>query len=67
MILNIQRQPGANVIAVVDRIKALLPQLQATLPAAIQVTPLTDRTVTIRPRSRTCSSNCCWPSRWWCW
>ncbi len=48
VILNIQRQPGANVIAVVDRIKALLPQLQATLPAAIQVTPLTDRTVTIR-------------------
>ncbi|GJD49243.1 Multidrug resistance protein MdtB [Methylobacterium crusticola] len=48
VIINIQRQPGANVIAVVDRIKALLPQLQATLPAAIQVTPLTDRTVTIR-------------------
>jgi multidrug efflux pump len=48
VIVNIQRQPGANVIAVVDRIKALLPQIQATLPAAVQVTPLTDRTVTIR-------------------
>ncbi|MER2267870.1 MdtB/MuxB family multidrug efflux RND transporter permease subunit [Methylobacterium oxalidis] len=48
VILNIQRQPGANVIATVDKIKALLPQLQATLPAAITVTPLTDRTVTIR-------------------
>ncbi|WP_375408342.1 multidrug efflux RND transporter permease subunit [uncultured Methylobacterium sp.] len=48
VILNIQRQPGANVIATVDRIKALLPQLQATLPAAIVVTPLTDRTTTIR-------------------
>jgi multidrug efflux pump len=34
VILNVQRQPGANVIEVVDRIKALLPQLQASLPAA---------------------------------
>lgn len=48
VILNIQRQPGANVIATVDKIKALLPQLQATLPAAITVTVLTDRTTTIR-------------------
>ncbi|WP_336485893.1 MdtB/MuxB family multidrug efflux RND transporter permease subunit [Methylobacterium nigriterrae] len=48
VILNIQRQPGANVIATVDKIKALLPQLQATLPAAVTVTPLTDRTTTIR-------------------
>ncbi|MGH6715280.1 MAG: MdtB/MuxB family multidrug efflux RND transporter permease subunit, partial [Bradyrhizobium sp.] len=48
VILNIQRQPGANVIAVVDRIKALLPELQATLPAAIDLHILTDRTVTIR-------------------
>ncbi|HET6315227.1 MAG TPA: efflux RND transporter permease subunit, partial [Chloroflexota bacterium] len=48
VILNVQRQPGANVIAVVERIKRLLPQLQASLPAAIQVSVLTDRTVTIR-------------------
>jgi multidrug efflux pump len=48
VILNIQRQPGANVIEVVDRVKALLPQLQASLPAAVQVAVLTDRTVTIR-------------------
>jgi len=48
VILNIRRQPGANVIQVVDRIKQLLPQLQATLPASVEVTPLTDRTVTIR-------------------
>jgi multidrug efflux pump len=48
VILNIQRQPGANVIAVVEGIKALLPQLQATLPAAIDLNILTDRTVTIR-------------------
>src|ERR1700751_2308610 len=48
IILNIQRQPGANVISVVDGIKALLPQLQASLPAAIDVAILTDRTVTIR-------------------
>ncbi|MDX8128308.1 MdtB/MuxB family multidrug efflux RND transporter permease subunit [Methylomonas sp. OY6] len=48
VIVNIQRQPGANVIEVVDRINKLLPQLRATLPAAIEVLPLTDRTVTIR-------------------
>jgi multidrug efflux pump len=48
VIVNIQRQPGANIIAVVDRIKKLLPQLQASLPASVQVKVLTDRTVTIR-------------------
>jgi multidrug efflux pump len=48
VILNIQRQPGANVIAVVDSIKALLPALQASLPASIAVSILTDRTTTIR-------------------
>jgi multidrug efflux pump len=48
IILNIQRQPGANVISVVEGIKALLPQLQASLPATIDVNILTDRTVTIR-------------------
>lgn len=48
VILNIRRQPGANVIATVDAIKALLPQLKETLPASIDVQVLTDRTVTIR-------------------
>ncbi|MBD9357973.1 MdtB/MuxB family multidrug efflux RND transporter permease subunit [Methylomonas albis] len=48
VIVNIQRQPGANVIEVVDRINKLLPQLRATLPSAVDVLPLTDRTVTIR-------------------
>ena len=48
IIMNIQRQPGANVIEVVDRIKALLPQLQGALPASVDVQVLTDRTVTIR-------------------
>ncbi len=48
VILNIQRQPGANVIAVVDGIKALLPQLQASLPPSVNVDVLTDRTTTIR-------------------
>ncbi|WP_243372171.1 multidrug efflux RND transporter permease subunit [Geotalea sp. SG265] len=52
VILNIQRQPGANVIQVVDRIKRLLPQLQASLPAAVQVSLLTDRTTTIRESVR---------------
>jgi len=48
VIVNIQRQPGANIISVVDRIKKLLPQLQASLPAAVGVQILTDRTLTIR-------------------
>ena len=48
VIVNIQRQPGANVIEVVDRIKKLLPQLQSALPSSIHVSILTDRTTTIR-------------------
>jgi multidrug efflux pump len=48
VIVNIQRQPGANIIAVVDRVKRLLPQLKASLPASIEITTLTDRTTTIR-------------------
>jgi len=48
VIVNIQRQPGANIIAVVDRIKLLLPQLTASLPSSVQVSFLTDRTNTIR-------------------
>jgi len=52
IILNIQRQPGTNVIEVVDRVKQLLPQLRASLPAAVDVALLTDRTVTIRASVR---------------
>ncbi len=48
VILNIHRQPGANVIETVDRIRALLPRLQSTLPASTDLQVLTDRTVTIR-------------------
>jgi multidrug efflux pump len=48
VILNIQRQPGANIINVVDRIETLLPQLRASLPPAVQISVLTDRTTTIR-------------------
>jgi multidrug efflux pump len=48
VILNIQRQPGANIIAVVDRVKVLLPQLRESLPPAVQMAILTDRTTTIR-------------------
>ena len=48
ILLNVQRQPGANVIAVVDSIKAMLPQIKAGLPAGVDVTVLTDRTTTIR-------------------
>jgi multidrug efflux pump len=48
ILLNVQRQPGANVIAVVDSIKKMLPQIQAGLPASIDMQVLTDRTTTIR-------------------
>ena len=48
VILNIQRQPGANIISVVDGIKQLLPQLTTSLPASVKVSILTDRTTTIR-------------------
>ena len=52
VLLNVQRQPGANVIDVADRVQALLPQLTATLPAAVDVTVLTDRTQSIRASVR---------------
>ena len=52
IVLNIQRQPGSNVIEVVDRIKALLPTLRASLPGAVEVKVLTDRTTTIRASVR---------------
>ena len=48
IILNVQRQPGANVIQVADRVKALLPQLEASLPQGIHVSILADRTETVR-------------------
>jgi multidrug efflux pump len=48
VILNIQRQPGANIISVVDRVNKLLPQLQAGMPASVNIETLTDRTTTIR-------------------
>ncbi|HET9364962.1 MAG TPA: efflux RND transporter permease subunit, partial [Candidatus Angelobacter sp.] len=48
VIVNIQRQPGTNVVGVVDRIKKVLPQLQSAMPTSVKVTVLTDRTETIR-------------------
>ena len=48
VIVNIQRQPGANVIEVVNRVKKLLPQLKSALPSSVELTVLTDRTTTIR-------------------
>src|SRR5439155_5136309 len=63
VIMNIQRQPGANIVAVVDRIEALLPQLRASLPSSVEVSTLTDRTTTIR--SWPCSSRfCSWATSW---
>jgi multidrug efflux pump len=52
VILNIQRQPGANIITVVDRVKALLPRLQDTLPPSAHAVVLTDRTAMIRASVR---------------
>ncbi|HVI19671.1 MAG TPA: efflux RND transporter permease subunit, partial [Gaiellales bacterium] len=52
VIVNIQRQPGANIISVVDRVTSLLPQLRASLPTSVDVTVLTDRTTTIRASVR---------------
>ncbi len=52
IILNVHRQPGANVIATVDAIKAQLPNLRAALPAALDVKILTDRTLGIRASVR---------------
>ena len=52
VLLNVQRQPGANVIEVADRVSALLPQLTSTLPAAVNVAVLTDRTHSIRASVR---------------
>ncbi len=52
VLVNIQRQPGANVIEVADRVRELLPQLTATLPAAVDVAMLTDRTLSIRASVR---------------
>ena len=48
VILDIQRQPGANIIETADRVKALLPRLRASIPPSVQVNVLTDRTQTIR-------------------
>jgi len=52
VLVNVQRQPGANVIEVVDRVQALLPQLRASLPAAVEMAVLTDRTQSIRASVR---------------
>jgi multidrug efflux pump len=48
IIINVQRQPGANIIQVVDRVQSLLPQIMSTLPTAMNVNIISDRTVTIR-------------------
>ena len=50
--INVQRQPGANVIETVNSIKAILPQLRAALPVSVELSTLTDRTITIRASVR---------------
>ena len=56
IIINVQRQPGANIIEVVDQIRALLPQLEAAMPQGINVSILADRMRPSAPRSTTSSS-----------
>ncbi len=67
LILNVQRQPGANVVDVVNRIHDLLPSLQAALPAGVDLAILTDRTTTSEPRSPTSNSSSYSPWCWSCW
>ncbi len=67
VIVNIQRQPGANIIEVVDRIKALLPKLRATIPPAIDIAVLTDRTMTVRASVADVEFELCSASRWSSW
>ncbi len=55
VLLNIQRQPGANVIDVVERVEALLPSIIASLPASLEVSVLTDRTQTDSRGSQRCA------------
>ena len=57
IVLNIQRQPGTNIISVVDTVQALLPQIEASLPEGIEVQVITDRTTTIRASVRMSSSS----------
>ncbi|PWB83148.1 MAG: multidrug transporter subunit MdtC, partial [Methylocystaceae bacterium] len=59
IILDVRRQPGANVIAVVDSVKAMLPRLEAALPAGVDVSVLTDRTTTIRASVRDVEYDLC--------
>jgi multidrug efflux pump len=64
VILNVQRQPGANVIQTVDRVKALLPKLQASLPASVDVQLIADRTTTIRASVEDTQFELCCRWRW---
>ncbi len=59
VILNIQRQPGANTITVVKRIQQVLPQLEANLPASIHVTTMTDMTTSIQSSVNDVNSSSC--------
>ena len=57
VIVNIQRQPGANIISVVDRVKALLPQLRASLPSSVEVASSPTAPPPSAPRCATSSSS----------
>lgn len=65
VLVNVQRQPGANVIDVVDRIQTLLPHLTEACRRASRSRCSPTARKPSAPPCATCSTNCCWPSRWW--
>ena len=67
LLLNIQRQPGANVIQVADSVKTLLPKVIADMPPALEISILSDRTRPFAHRWPMWNSSSSWRWRWWCW
>ena len=65
ILLIIFKQPGANVIDTVERIKQALPRLEASIPPSIHVSTIMDRTITIRASVADVEFTLCWPSAWW--
>jgi multidrug efflux pump len=69
IIINVQRQPGANVIETVDKLKATLPNLKANLPESLDLEVMNDLNIEpfARVRLAMCNWSCFWPLLWWCW
>jgi hypothetical protein len=67
ILLQVYKQPGANILNAENRVRACMPQLEAAIPAAIDVQIVSDRTPTLRARCAKCSVRCCSPWRSWSW